>query len=98
MSHFFDPDGEPMSVHAWAAAYANWRSRVVCDSGPGDVRVVTVWHGLPPLCLEGPPLIFGSLVSGGVLDGVERQYATRQQAIAGHYQLLHETQLLQEAL
>lgn len=84
-------NGEPVLVEdleAWARWFDQARKEGKTRLGRailGDVKVTTVFlafdHNLDD---EGPPLVFGTLISGGPHDGKEWNYATLDQALLGH--------------
>ena len=55
----------------------------------GEVKVSTVFLGMDHNFDEtGPPLLWETMVFGGPLDQEQRQYTTREQAVAGHYEVV----------
>jgi hypothetical protein len=87
MGEYYDFDGEPITMWQWAEL---WHSdRHVQLTTVGDVEVSTVWLGLNHnFGLDGPPLIFESMVFGGILDGEQCRYPNWNAALAGHDQLV----------
>ena len=90
-----DADGEPRpvaDVQTWAIWFEQATadgSRVLLhdrDERPGapDVLVSTVFLGLDHAFGSGPPLLWETMILGGVHDGYQRRYSTRDAAIAGH--------------
>lgn len=52
------------------------------------VRVSTVFLGLDHnFRAAGPPILWETLVFGGVLDGEMRRYASREAALLGHQEM-----------
>src|SRR5262245_61047886 len=90
---YFDIDGSPITLWEWVALMerrrpgALWREaggwRVGWD-GVSAEHVSTVWLGLDHGWGRGAPIIFESLVCGGLFDGTMRRYSTLEQARAGH--------------
>ena len=56
-----------------------------------DVHVSTVFLGLDhSFSNEGPPLLFETMVFGGVCDENMRRYATWDEAVAGHEEMIDD--------
>ncbi len=73
--------------------------RRVAEDVAGGGRVSTVF-----LCLDhsfigrnGPPLVFETMVFGGLLDGHMDRYCTWAAAVDGHAAMLHKVRLHQAA-
>ena len=93
-----DEHGEPkpcddvLAWGAWFEATKDTGERVVArdrDEGaaPGGVNVSTVFLGLDHQFGDGPPVLWETLVFGGVLDGEMRRYTSRAAALAGHQEM-----------
>ena len=55
----------------------------------GDVRVSTVFLGLDhSLTLDGPPVLWETMVFGGDNDQYQQRYTSRAEAIEGHGAIL----------
>jgi hypothetical protein len=67
---------------------AHRKERIVAKTMIGDAEVSTVFIGLDHGFGEGPPLIFESLIFGGVHDGEMDRYSTWEDAEAGHAKLV----------
>ena len=68
-------------------AWARWfetADRHVAKSLVGDVRVSTVFMGLDHSFGGDTPILFKTIVFGGLLDGEEARYATWDEAEKGH--------------
>jgi hypothetical protein len=85
---YFDRQGKPMGLWEWAAIMESGQDRHVADDMVGLVRVSTVWLGLNHNWGEGPPLIFETMVFGGVHDEDQWRYPTEAAALAGHDQVV----------
>jgi hypothetical protein len=83
----FNQAGQPITMDAWLVAFANTEFRTLGLEWVGDALVSTVWVGVD-LDGEDPPLIFESMVFGGPLDHTTWRYATRDEAVAGHAELI----------
>jgi len=74
----------------WAAWFENTEKRRVAfdDLGSG-VEVCTVFLGLDhSFTLGYPPVLWETLVFGGPLDGEMERYSSRQEAEAGHREMV----------
>lgn len=54
----------------------------------GDVLVSTVFLGLNHNWGDGPPILYETMVFGGELDGEMRRYCTKDEASAGHQEVI----------
>jgi hypothetical protein len=92
--YVLDADGEPLpcdDVLVWGEWFTeNTAARRLAEDrheGPNaeDIRISTVFIGLDFDHLGlGPPILWETLVFGGVLDGEMRRYTSRAAAVAGH--------------
>lgn len=85
-----DENGNPQPMgHDLSAWLKEMRkNRRVAFDEVGVSTVSTVFCGVDRSLGRGPPLVFETMVFGGVLDGSEQLYSTREQALAGHKQLV----------
>lgn len=77
-------DGQPVPTDqmGWAES---WRhDRIVAKTKLGDSEVSTVFIGLNHAFGSGPPMIYETMVFGGVLDQECEHYSTPEEARAGH--------------
>ena len=87
-----DDDGEPIKVPL--LAWGQWLSthhgdRVVMQESLGRVLVSTVFLGLDHrFGGEGPPILWETLVFGGVFDGRGARYSSRLEALIGHAEMV----------
>lgn len=88
MSDYYDRDGRPLTLHEWAAGFEDPEYKRVDEDDVGGVRVSTVWLGLDHGHGAGRPLIFETMVFGGVGDGDVWRYATEAEALAGHVRVV----------
>lgn len=110
MTYCFNQAGQPITLEACMTALfclgdddSLAAKRVRFDElrvGGEAVDVSTVWLGIDHgFGLTEKPIIFESMVFGGPLDETCRRYCTRDEAIAGHGELVAEIlQLAQESL
>lgn len=74
-----------------AAQFLESGNRIVAQSDVGDAHLSTVF-----LCLDhgmgrpGGPVLYESMWFGGPMDGDQRRYRTREEALAGHQEMLNE--------
>ena len=93
MTHYMlDEHGQPVpcDLLTWARWFETAERHVAHDMDEGDasgvrVRVSTVFLGLDHnYSGEGPPVLWETMVFGGVLDGEQERYATLAAALGGH--------------
>lgn len=99
--HYFDRDGQPLDLMAWAD---EWKQpRVLAETTVGRYRVLTMWHGHDPewdiSCPrhQGPPKIFGSIIfviNGSAMQGSERTAPTQALALEEHARLVASVHLM----
>jgi hypothetical protein len=93
--YILDADGEPVlcdDLIAWVEWFERTRldrSRVIAqdvdERDPAKtVMVSTVFLGLDHQFGDGPPVLWETLVMGGVLDGQMNRYTSRAAALRGH--------------
>jgi hypothetical protein len=80
-------------VPADLITWATWlesvgEGRVVARDLVGDIVISTVFIGLDHRFGDGPPLIFETMVLGGVLDQEMERYSTYDEAEAGHQSMV----------
>jgi hypothetical protein len=95
---YFDRNGKPITLWEWAALMESGADRHVADDMVGQVRVSTVWLGLNHNWGPGPPLIFETMVFGGVLDEHQWRYHSEVAALAGHDQAVTMVRKTEEQL
>lgn len=91
MAEYFDRNGDPMALMTWAQKFEDDDYKRVEFTQIGEVEISTVWLGLD----HGNPesrKIFESAVFGSGIDSQEetRQYATEDEARAGHAELVEK--------
>lgn len=84
MSGYYDMDGQPLGLMAWAKLLEDHDARIIGRTERGDVTVSTVWIGLDHSFGDGPPLIFETMIFGGDHDQDQWRYSTREEAETGH--------------
>jgi hypothetical protein len=90
-TYLLDAKGEPIAepdLLTWAKALESQNRQVARDE-IGDVRVSTVFLGLDhSFGLDGPPILWETMIFGGPHDQYQERYSTRANAIAGHARAL----------
>jgi len=91
--HYYvlDDDRRPRAVED-VLTWARWfetAERTVASDHVGDVHVSTVFLALDHnFGLEGPPVLWETMVFGGALDQECWRYTSREAALAGHAEAL----------
>lgn len=82
---YYDRDGSSITGEQWRHLFENKAyCRVAFDQIDG-VEVSTVWLGMNHnYSMDGPPLIFETMVFGGELGQEQWRYSTEQAALTGH--------------
>lgn len=78
----------PCSMLEWAQAYEGMEGRIVQKTNVGNAEISTVFLGLNHNFGQGPPAIFESMVFGGQFDDEQCRYATWDEAVTGHWELV----------
>jgi len=87
---YYDRSGKPIaSLDEWDRLRRNPDAlRVALTEGlPGSVSVSTIWYGVDS-SLAGAPLIFETVIFGGLHDHKRWQYPSEAAALAGHDQIV----------
>lgn len=95
MNYILNAAGEPEpcdDVLEWGRWFETAERHVAhdMDEGAADgtrVRVSTVFLGLDHQWGNGPPILWETLVFGGVLDGEQVRYTSRADALRGHQEM-----------
>ena len=80
-------DGEPVpepDVMKWGQWYENAANRIVAKTKIGDAEVSTVFLGLDHSFGEGEPVLWETMIFGGVHDQYQDRYTSKEAALAGH--------------
>ncbi|MBP90956.1 MAG: hypothetical protein CMJ64_30315 [Planctomycetaceae bacterium] len=72
------------------AAWIETNNRRIDFSQIGDVEIVSEFRGVDHSDDADPPLLFETIVSGGVLDGLKWQYSTLGEVKRGHHEAVAE--------
>jgi hypothetical protein len=91
VSDYYDRQGNPMTWDEWVKGYKDdfESTRRVAKTTIGDMFISTVWLGLDHGLPDTPPLIFETLIMGGVMDQNMWRYSTEEEAVAGHEQAVN---------
>ena len=82
--------GEPVPVNLKLNALWKWKflasekKRRVAKSSVSKVKISTVFLGIDTLFGKGKPLLYETMVFGGVYDHYQRKYSSRKEAMKGH--------------
>ena len=71
----------------WSRWFENNSNRIVGNDTFGDVRVSTVFLGIDHGFGAGPLVLWETMIFGGKLDGEQRRYTSREDAIRGHEEM-----------
>lgn len=103
---YYDRSGNPISFRDWARLDA-WdreknehRYKVVKQEYVEHYWISTVWLGLDHSYIDGPPLIFETMVFNHDTNESDldcERYSTEQQAIEGHARIVEKVRLIVEA-
>jgi len=101
--YMLDEAGEPYEapdVLTWGLWFETAQNRTIAqdrdEAGGEDVMVSTVFLGLDHnFSGDGPPVLWETLVFGGVLDGAQRRYTSRAAALAGHQAICQDVAAVQ---
>ena len=88
--YVLDLDGQPLpcdDLLVWAQWFEQ-HDRTLAKDLVAGVGISTVFLGLDHNFCGGPPVLWESLVFGGPLDGEQRRYQSREEALAGHTELV----------
>lgn len=95
LNWILDDAGEPVPCDdtlEWAKWYERSREkRIVKQTNVGDQQtlVSTVFLGIDhSWSFSGPPLLFETMIFGGLQDGAQRRYSTRAAALVGHEEMV----------
>ena len=97
MKYILDANGEPQrcdDIDTWGRWHeAAWKDRSIVvahdkdESGENTILISTVFLGLDHAFGSGPPILWETLVFGGLLDGEMNRYASRDAAFRGHQEM-----------
>lgn len=74
----------PVGFLTWSEWYGNTMNRHVADEKVGKVRISTIFLGVDHSWTGPPPLLFETMVFGGLFDMEMDRYATWKEAERGH--------------
>jgi hypothetical protein len=82
----YDYDGEPIDLWEWVRLFHSSDRILARTRVADDVEVSTVWLGLDYSFGHGTPLIYETMIFGGLADEIQWRYPNRDAALAGHDQ------------
>jgi hypothetical protein len=88
--YILDEQGNPVPVED-VIEWGKWfetADRHIGKDTIGDVTVSTVFLGIDHSYGTGAPVLFETMVFGGVHDGYQDRYTTRWEALIGHIQVV----------
>ena len=96
--YILDANGDPVAVDdvvtwgEWFERTTRTRERVIAhdrDEGPDglEILVSTVFLGLDHAFGGGPPLLWETMVLGGLLDGLQLRHRSREEAFRAHQEI-----------
>jgi hypothetical protein len=93
---YYDRQGEPIEIMEWALLQNDHYKRIRSTQVGKRVWVSTVWLGLDHSFAFGvhTPIIFETMVFGGVFDQNQQRYAIEAEAILGHQRMVAEQRRL----
>lgn len=83
MSNYYNYDGTPLTLKEWAKKFET-DERHIGDDFIDNIHISTVWLGLDHSFGMGEPLIFETMIFGGIYDQEQWRYSTQTQAEIGH--------------
>lgn len=86
----FDREGSPIDAIEWSRYIQDNNYRVVALTETDEAQVSTVWLGVNHNAFGGPPLIFETMVFGGIYNGRIQRYSTLHAARLGHAEMCKE--------
>lgn len=92
---FFNQASQPMTFQAWVIAMLDFEARCIrrdeLEVDGGKVTVSTVWYGVDQSWGAAErPMIFETMVFGGLLDEQRMLAADREAAIHAHEELVFQ--------
>lgn len=86
----YDKQGIPISVDKWVELIEDPSYRIIKQEIVNGYRVLTIWLGLDHSFTGNFPLIFETIIFGGIkdytdeFDEYQKRYSTEAAALAGH--------------
>ena len=85
--YILDSHGNPVpekDTLKWAEWFGKRDRHLALDKLPNGVRVSTVFLGLDHSFGDGPPVLWETMIFGGLNDQYQQRYSSREDAVAGH--------------
>ena len=96
MDHY-DREGKLITLRRWATLFEDDEYRTVARTRIDLVVVSTIWLGIDHGFYGGPPLIFETMTFGAE-DEEQYRYATEEEALQHHADLVAQFSLLEAAV
>ena len=90
-NYILNDQGKPVlepNILRWARWYESADRRVAWSDISQGVHVSTVFLGIDHNFGGGPPLLYETMVFGGPMDQHQERYTTREEAVAGHEEVV----------
>lgn len=90
--YILDKDGNPKEekdLLTWAKWFEN-ADRKIARTKIGKSEISTVFLGLDHSFGGGNPILFETMVFGGILDGEQNRYHIKEEAIKGHKEMVEK--------
>ncbi len=91
--HYFDPDGNRISLHEWGKLMQG--DRTIAHDEIGEMALKTVYLGFVDRCIPGARLFGTATISAAGVRELET-YDSRQEALDGHARHLAELRSAQQ--
>ena len=79
---------ETDDITEWSKHFENINERIVAKTKIGDVEISTVFLGIDHSFGGKTPIVFETMVFGGKLDQEQERYATYDEAMKGHEEMV----------
>lgn len=100
--YILNDEGEPKlepDLLKWAQWYETHERHIVFDKLPDGVKVSTVFLGIDHnFGLDGPPVLWETMIFGGPQDQYQERYTSKSEAIKGHLHALRLAETAQPAV
>ena len=96
----FNPQTQEVTAHHDIESYAaviveqDDSERILAHTTINDSLISTVFLGIDYNCNGNIPLLFETMVFGGLLDGEQQRYTTYEQAMLGHHEMMQKALIL----
>lgn len=98
MSAYYSRTGQPISMEEWTDDRSKDLVVAKTEVPEADAEVSTVYLGIDHSWDGGPPLIFETMIFGGLLDQYQKRWTTEDQAREGHQEAIDAAKEAQAVL